>query len=194
MKGKLTLILLGLTVASFGAFGVASAERNSNAQSHVYLNVDPNIAVAADAASVNLGAVQTGIFGCHLVFNVDANTQKVQFYSIISRLYKGDDCTGQSVPPIEIAVPPGVTLDAANANPTGGHSHVAAYIAGVATQATCFTGLQTETVTYESSQNNHFSQSVTVSPCWNQTDPEKPVGEYSGFVSLFALVVLPGTI
>jgi hypothetical protein len=47
----------------------------------------------------------------------------------------------------------------------------------------------TETKAYESSQNNHFSQNVNVVVTWNQDDPEKPMGEYSGCVRLTALVL-----
>ena len=191
MKGKLVLILLCLAVASFGAFGVASADRNSSAQSQVYVNVDPNIAIQAGVASVNLGTVQTGLKQGSIDFRIDANTQKISLYVVVSNLYKGDDCTNTTVAPILVAVPPGVIVDPANANPVGGHSRTLAYT-GTSTQATCFASRVTETVTFESSQNNHFSQNVTVRPSWNQDDPEKPVGEYSGFVSLYALVVLPG--
>ncbi|RPH61132.1 MAG: hypothetical protein EHM89_07755 [Acidobacteria bacterium] len=180
------MILLALALASFG---VASADEEDNAQSHVYVVVDPNITILPGAASVNLGTVQTGIFPGRIQFRIDANTEQVQFYAVVSHLYKGDVCTITDVPPIPVALPPGVVMTADAANPVGGSSNVADYT-GTAIQNTCFDSHSSRTIRWESAQNGHFSQYVYLTPSWIQADPEKPMGEYSGFVSLWAMVVL----
>jgi hypothetical protein len=188
MKGKVVIALLALAIAPFG---VAMADEEDHATAHVFVEVDPNIAVAPDLVSVDLGGIQTGEFDGDIRFRIDANTQKIRLMAGVSYLYKGDDCTNTAVPPILISIPDGVIIDADNANPTGGHSEVAVYL-GPFLELPCFVGAGTEWVTFESSQNNHFSQYVTLTPTWIQDDPEKPMGEYSGFVSLWATVVLPG--
>jgi hypothetical protein len=47
---------------------------------------------------------------------------------------------------------------------------------------------RSETIGFESSQNNRFSQDVTVTVCWDQDDDEKPMGEYSGVVKLTSMI------
>ena len=69
----------------------------------------------------------------------------------------------------------------------GGHSHRAAYDQPVIIDG--FPGMQTETLSFESAQNNHFSQQVDLVVTWTQDDPEKPMGEYSGKVKMWAHVV-----
>jgi hypothetical protein len=51
--------------------------------------------------------------------------------------------------------------------------------------------MMTESIIFESAQNNHFSQQVDLVVWWIQDDPEKPMGEYSGCVGMTAWVVLP---
>ena len=52
-----------------------------------------------------------------------------------------------------------------------------------------FGGLMSGEEAFESSQNGHFSQEVAVTCTWNQDDPEKPQGEYSGWVVLAGMVL-----
>lgn len=189
MKGKFVLVLLA--VLMLGTLGVAYADPDDNAASHVYVNVDPNIAVAPQLISVALGSVQTGPFSGGITFRVDANTQKVKFMAGVSPLYKGDDPTDPTVPPIVVAREPGVGMVADDGNPTGGHAPSAVYLTGGGQVIGGFPSLVTEWVTFESSQNNHFSQNFVLTPTWVQTDPEKPMGEYSGVVALWAMIVLP---
>ena len=51
-----------------------------------------------------------------------------------------------------------------------------------------FLGLQTDYIGFESSQPGYFSQNVFVTVAWNQDDPEKPQGQYSGLVTLLATI------
>ena len=190
MKGK--IILLAFAVLALATAPVAFADPMQQAASHVYVNVDPNIAVNPLLVSIGLGSVQTGPFTGAVTFRVDANTEGVKFMAGTSALYKGDNPRDTTVTPIRISMTPGVGMFAQMGNPTGGHSHVAAYLgsSGVNSYIDGFPMTQTEWVTFESSQSGHFSQSFTLIPTWDQTDPEKPQGEYSGVVSLWAMIVL----
>jgi hypothetical protein len=75
-----------------------------------------------------------------------------------------------------------------DANPINGGSNVAAYT-GPGDPIGDYPTEMTETIVYESSQNNHFSQDVYITVTWNQGDPEKPMGQYSGKVKLTCLLL-----
>src|SRR6267143_7244932 len=89
MKGKIILMSLALALASVG---VACADSAGNAASHVFVVVDPNISILPGLAHVSLGSIQTGSFPGRIAFRIDANTEAVQFYAVVSDLYKGDVC------------------------------------------------------------------------------------------------------
>ena len=182
-------ILLGVAVLALAWAGNAFADPESDAVCHVFVEVDPNIGVLAMAPYIDLGSVQTGLFSGIIPFRVDANTEQVRISAACSNLYKGDDPDTVIVPPIPVYDPPedplfGISIVPTMGNPTGGHTHMAAF-----TQATTvdgFPAMLTETLTFESAQNNHFSQQVDLTCTWIQEDPEKPMGEYSGKVQMFA--------
>ena len=190
MKKLLVMVALACLTVS----GLAYADLSDYASSHVYVNVVPNISISPAAATVGLGTIQTGPFGTGISFRVDANTEQVKFMAGVSRLYKGDCPTCQLVAPIEICERGGVEMVIEQGMPIGGHSSKAVYDGSFLDIQGGFIGRQTEWVTFESAQNNHFSQSITVTPAWVQTDDEKPVGEYSGVVALWAMVVPVQTI
>jgi hypothetical protein len=154
----------------------------------VFVNVVPNITVAPMLSTVPLGNIQTGAIGLGIVFRVDANTEQVKFSAGASKLYKGDCPTCTDVSPILLSGG-GIAITAEAANPIGGGSTMAGYTSSVTDIQGGFMGQQTDWITFESAQNNHFSQNVTIHPTWVQTDSEKPVGEYSGVVALYAMVV-----
>jgi len=181
---KVLFILPALLLAS-GL--VAYADLEGSASAHVYVKVDPNVAVGAQAI-VDAGTVQMGEFCATVQFRVDANLQAVYLYAAASPLYKGDDPTNDEVLPIPLALSSGIEIAPTNANPMEGGSNVAAYTS-TSVDIDGFPGTTTEMICFESSQNNHFSQDVFVTVCWNQDDPEKPTGEYSGKVKLWALLM-----
>ena len=166
---------------------VAYADMEGSASAHVYVKVDPNVAVGAEAI-VDAGTVQTGDFTATIKFRVDANLQAVYLYAAASPLYKGDDPTNNDVLPIPLELSAGIEIAPTNANPMEGGSNVAGYTSA-AVDIEGFPGITTEMICFESSQNNHFSQDVFVTVVWNQDDPEKPTGEYSGKVKLWALLM-----
>jgi len=177
---------MGLTLV--GGLALASyADTQGSAVCTVYVNVDPNVAVGARTATVDAGTVQTGDFSATCEFRVDANKQQVALYVCASDLYKGDDPSNTEVAPISLNLSEGVLIDPTNANPLAGGSKVASYT-GPGDVVEGFPTMCTEVIEYESSQNNHFSQSVFVTVTWTQDDPEKPMGEYSGKVKLVALL------
>jgi len=181
------LIFTAVAVLAMGT--AVQADPTSNAVAHIYATVDPNVAVAAPSAAVDAGAYQTGTVTGTITFRVDANTQAVSLQVCASDLWKGDDPTGTDVDPIALDATAGATILPTNANPIGGASNNGPFT----TAGTPVEGFPTQCadpISFESSQNNHFSQDVTVTVQWDQTDPEKPQGEYSGVVQLIA-VVLP---
>jgi hypothetical protein len=181
---RLLFVVLALAFCA----GFAMADLSGSASCHVRVIVDPNVTMGAVASTVDAGSVQTGDFTATCVFRVDANKQIVSFYAEASPLYKGNDPTNSDVAPIPLNLSAGILLQPDNGNAMGGLSNVLSY--GTAT-GVCdgFPTVLTETKAYESSQNNHFSQNVTLVVSWNQDDPEKPMGEYSGCVRLTALLL-----
>lgn len=178
-----------LACLAISVSALAYCDESDYASSHVYVNVVPNISVAPLASVINLGSVQTGGFGTAISFRIDANTEQVKFSAGATKLYKGDITTNPSVEPIALSEG-GIVINAESAMPIGGHSTTAIYQGSeVNLLETGYWGRTTEWVTYESSQNNHFSQNVTITPSWVQTDNEKPIGEYSGVVALWAMIV-----
>jgi hypothetical protein len=177
-----------LAIALF-ACGTAFADETDDAFIEVFVEVDANMTVAPGAPFIDMQSVQVGPVVGFIPFIVDANTQTCKFYVAVSKLFKGDDPINPEVPPIEVDQPAGVTIHVPDGDPTGGLDNNAEYIGDCVVQT--FPGHFTEWLEFESSQNNRFSQTVTLEATWIQDDPEKPMGEYSGFVEFFAMIVLP---
>ncbi len=173
------LAIVGLTSATY-------ADTSSDSTAKVIIIVNPNVAVStvADPPMVNIQAGQVSIL---ITYLVEANLQEACIYIEASDLFKGDDPTNQEVPPIPLDTTVPATIDPVNANPLNGGSMDAAWI-GAGLPIGQFDTQLSETICFESSQNNHFSQEVDVTVTWNQDDPEKPTGQYSGWVRLTALV------
>ena len=192
-RGPKSMKKLMIAVAVLGLLLVSSyamADQSADATAHVYVNIDPNIAVTAIDANVQAASLQTGDVSVPITFQVDANTEAVELSAIVTNLYKGDDPSGTEVKPI-LPSGLGVIIDPANANPINGGSNLAAYstVGTIVTDKGTFVGLTTQSITFESSQDGHFSQAVEVTPSWGNSDNEKPQGQYSGYVELLAAVV-----
>ena len=181
MKKLIGVILsLMLCVALVPA---AHADREASATTGVYVLVDPNITLSA-GAYVNAGTIQTGDIQATATFRVDANEQEVQFHANVTDLWKGDD-SGSEVAPIPVDESAGVTIEAQNGNQLAGGSSNVVY-AGAGPDVNGMKSLMTQPLVLQSSQDGHFSQNVFVTAQWNQDDPEKTIGEYSGFIELVA--------
>jgi hypothetical protein len=185
MRTKITLFIAALLL-----LGAASlhADPTGSAVATVVATVDPNIAVGTITSVVSPPNVQMGDFTAEIVFRVDANTQKVKMSIEATGLYKGA-VVGGEVPPIPLNLLEGALIEPTDATPLGGGDPIAPYVGDTMIEE--FPAKQTAEITFESGQNNHFSQDVIVTITWNQDDPEKPTGEYTGKVRLTAMVV-PG--
>jgi hypothetical protein len=186
---KLLALALGL-IALVAFAGVAHADLESMATSQVYVNVDPNVGVAALSAAIDAGTVQTGDFMATASFGIDSNCEWLQFYAAASDLYKGGITEGElEVTPIPLNMSEGVVIEAASASPVNGGSNMVAYINGETESIGEFPCVQTETIVFESSQDCVFQQEVTAKFTWTQDDPLKPKGQYMGKVKLAAMIV-----
>jgi hypothetical protein len=174
-----TFICVGLLLA-----GTAFADTTGYAWGHVYVNVVSNVAVSVITPNVPLGSIQTGVFPGEITFRVDANAEQVCLSVAATQLYKGDDPTNPTVTPIALAQSLGALIEPTNASPMNGGTNVGMYSAPYDYNG--FLGMQTDYICFESSQPGYFSQPVFVTVAWNQDDAEKPQGQYSGFVCLFA--------
>ena len=184
MKKAIAIIFGMLSVFAFVLS--ANADLDSNAKAHVWVDVVPNVAVGVLSSSVDIGDVQTGNFSATIMFRVDANMEDVNLQPVASMLYKGDDPTNQDVAPIPLNTGAGVLIQPTNANPTAGASNIARALEPANIDG--FEGFRFDQINFESSQNGHFSQDVAITVTWLQDDPEKPQGEYSGYVQLFCLL------
>lgn len=175
-----------VAAAMFVFAGMAIADTEGHAVAHVYLVVDPNVSVDVISGNVDLGTVQTGQVDGEFIFRVDANVEAASFNVGVTDLYKGDDPTNPEVDPIPVDYEAGVDIEPTDANPIQGGSANAAYSEEWIYLE--FHGWSTEFITFESSQNGYFSQDVYVTAYWTQDDPEKPQGEYSGWVAFWAYI------
>lgn len=179
-----------LLFAPRALYGEEPNDGAASAACDVFVEVGANVAVMAMAASLDLGSIQTGVFSGTIPFRVDANTERLKIWAATTRLFKGDDPDTVHVAPIKLAYQSTVDIYPHNANPVGGEDNHARY-RGLY-QIDDFPGYYTESIVFESAQNGHFSQQVDMVVWWDQDDPERPMGEYSGKVRLLAEVVLPG--
>ena len=178
--------LLACLAAVMGMATVASADLSSCSTAHVIIEVNPNVGVST-VADPDIQNIQTGTIEVVITFLVEANLQEACVYVEASDLFKGDDPTNDEVAPIPLDTTVPVTISPINANPLNGGSNMAAWI-GAGSPIGPYETQLSETICFESSQNNHFSQEVDITVTWDQDDPEKPTGQYSGMVRLCALV------
>jgi hypothetical protein len=118
---------------------------------------------------------------------VDANTEAVRFCVAAIDLWKGDDPENPSVEPIPLYLEGGVEFDIDYGNPALGQDNWVPFLSQ--TTIGGFPVWATDYVTFESSQSGHFSQYVRTYLCWEQEDPEKPQGQYSGIVAIWGFIV-----
>jgi hypothetical protein len=181
---------MGLVVLG-AADATLRADLENNATTRVFVTVDPNVAVRADLAVWDLGSVQTGNFNATVTWRVDANSQTVNMQLAASDLWKGDDPTNSEVAPIPLAVSTPAQVRPANGNETNSGDNLLSWDGGPGEEVNGFPTQLTEVGAFESSQNGHFSQQVTTTIRYNQNDPEKPQGQYSGVIRLYVLLGAP---
>jgi len=185
MKKLMTLAIAVLFIA--GMATVALADQSGNAVSSVYVQVVPNVSILASTPLVDLGSIQTGQFSAALTWRVDANMEAVRFFIEASNLYKGDNPLDTTVAPIPVATSMPASIIAQFGNEMNAGDNKAEW-GSAGSPIGNYPTVTTETVSYESSQNGHFSQNVVTTIYYNQPDPEQPTGQYSGKIRLTILL------
>ncbi len=155
---------------------------------------DPIVQVTPIVPVLDLGSVDVGPFSRQISFWVESTCQSVMFAAGASFLYKDGDPDSVLVDPILLYLEsdPGVFVDLPEGEPVGGADNFLYYIQMMMIDE--FPGYATEAKTFGSYQPGYFSQAVTLTVTWNQDDPEKPIGVYSGKVALYAWVVPPSAV
>ena len=186
---RILILVVGLLLVGL-SFAPANADLGGSAVASVLVTVSPNIAITPLSPIVDAGTVQSGDFTATLVFAIGANMESIKMFVEGSSLYKGDNPLDNTVSPIGINVtkPVGITIQFGNR--MNGLPNQAAWTSVVGAPIGAYPTLSTETVQYESSQNGHFSQNVSLVLTYSQPDPEKPQGQYSGKVRLNVLLPL----
>jgi hypothetical protein len=190
---KFVRIMLSLAIVGTLSFAIAdesSADLEAYATAHVLVMVNSNVGVQASTPIVDAGVVQTGDFTATATFAVQANKEQLRLSVDASDLYKGDDPDNADVAPIALNDSEGATVDPSNANPLGGLDNIhpsLGHNAGPVVDG--FPTTSFDFKDYESSQNGIWDQSVDVTVAYNQPDPLKPMGEYSGVIRLCCMII-----
>jgi hypothetical protein len=175
---RIISVSMGLMFCFFSA-QAALADVEGESTAHVNVLVNPNISMAASGSDIDLD-VQTGLVTGTTRFQVDANSQYVSFEVTCTDLFKANDVRSE-VLPIEVNAGAGSMID-----PDFGIGRNVPLVAEAYVNE--FPGWASAVEVFESSQNGHFSQEVSVSCTWDQDDPEKPEGDYSGWVKLVGML------
>lgn len=181
-------LALGALTLAIGLYGsTALADTDSSASAHVYVDVTANIAIAPPGIDVDLGDQMDDFTGA-ATFRVDANSQDIYLTCGASSLYKGNDPTNSDVAPLPVNLSSGCEVNPANANRMGGLPNTLGFVGDAPDLINGYSLNQTEQGHYESSQNGHFNQDVTLVVDWI-IPLEQPQGEYSGVVALWGAIL-----
>ncbi len=165
------------------------AENSSSMVANVHVIVSPRVSLKPLASTISTETIQWGAFSTDVTFRINANQDAIALSAAASPLYKGSDPANNAVTPIPLDLSRGIRIHPTHAAPHAGGSDVAAYAAE--TDIEGFPAMQTGYVTFESSQNGHFDQDVTLTVWWIQDDHAKTMGEYGGKVRLNSLTLPP---
>jgi hypothetical protein len=183
----MTKSVLAILVALVLVSGVALADRTSSATAPVSVDVVANIGIAYTGATVVMSPVQTGAVEGAVIFAVEANVQEIDLQVAVSNLYKDNAPASVSQIPVDITKKVGVRPVIGQELPVGEDNALPLLPSSVAVGPFPI-GFQTVQGHFGSGTAGHFSQSVTVTPSWTQTDPELPVGTYGGIVILTGVI------
>lgn len=157
------------------------------------------------SANVNMGDYMVGFIPWSFHFFVEANVQEVELACGATDLYKGnivEDATPTDPhdDPILLFQPAGCHIQMDGATPAGGGSPVATFGGDTdtleGTQSNTANG--TPWIVYKTNSipfHANFpepSRNVWIDLVWNHDNPEQRIGEYSGFVKLYAMIPMPG--
>jgi len=166
---------------------VAGGATRGSATAIVRVRVERTVSVGVIAGAVDAGVVDTGAVTARVGFRVEANSPSVTLYVEATGLHKAGDANAAGAAAIPIDRAAGVVIAPTDAAPAGRTSNVATW-----SESTAIDGMpaeKSEAIRFASSQSGNFSQDVHVTVTWDQSDPEKPVGMYTGRVRLTAMVL-----
>lgn len=181
---KLVISAIALAAGLYGATALADTE--GSASTHVFVDVTANLAIQPPSGDIDLGDQMTDFQGA-AIFRVDANSQSLSLTCGASALYKGNDASGTEVLPLPVNTAAGCSVVPANGNRMGGLPNTLQF-GEEGEFIDNFLVMKTENGDFESSQNGHFSQDVTLMVDWI-IPLEQPQGEYSGIVALWAAII-----
>lgn len=182
------ILALSTLALAAGLSGFAvHADTEGSASSHVFVDVTANIAIAPPQGDVDSGDQMNDFEGA-ATFRVDANSQDIYLTCGASSLYKGNDPTNTDVAPLPVNLSSGCAVNPANGNRMGGLPNTLGFVGESPDLINGYTLNQTEQGHFESSQNGHFSQDVTLVVDWD-IPLEQPQGEYSGVVALWGAIL-----
>ena len=183
---RLVGLIVGLMVIGLAFAPGAWADSASSGTAKVLVNVDPIIAVTpVPPATIT---VQAGKFAIPVTFTIGANKQEVKFSAAGTDLYKADDPLGTEVAPIPFDQARACTLTLTSGNALDGANNQLPLPFAADVLINGFPSYISGSKVFQSSQNGHFSQDVVLVCGWNQSDNEKPKGQYSGFVRLYGVL------
>ena len=185
---KVFMVFMSVVLLA-GLSGVALATPAASKTAGVYVNIIPHVELATPIVTGNT-QIQTGKFSLTASFLIDANQQQIKIGASASPLFKGDIYTNPSVAPILLSDPEGIVVVCELANPMNGHASKLVYVGPDTELLDGYPGSKTESVAFESSQNNRFSQRCSLTPTWIQDWAERPQGQYSGKVKIYVSTVL----
>jgi hypothetical protein len=201
MMKRILVLTLSLMLVGVSAQAIETGGQNSSsAVAMVQMKVAPNIAVSSITPNMNIGSVQSGGFNFPLVWNVQANIEKVFLMLEASNLYKGGDATiidPLRIIPLDSGTPASVVPDNANAVMLGSmpHGNVLAWTGGAGASIPGnpipLPTVKSETWPFEASGAGDFSQNVTTTIYYQGPTLQQVQGIYSGGVRFTAFIFPP---
>ena len=189
------LVLLQTIVCCCKPFG------KSEAEAHVFADVPARLSVQVIGATVPISseglltvdmdsdAAGLGVLQAEIMFHVAANVERVKMAVIATDLHMGSSPRSPHIIPVMVKSPSdGAVVQLEHGNAVPGHDSVLAWQAN--TSFNNLNGWLSETVEFESGRAGCFDEDVAVTVEYDQTGPDLPPGEYSGWVKLVCLVGL----
>jgi hypothetical protein len=173
----------------------------SEAEAHVFVDIPASISVEVVGATVPISSdglltlntesdvASLGVLQAEIMFRVAANVERVKMAVIATDLYMGSSPRSPHIIPVKAkSASDGAVVQLEHGNAVPGHDSVLAWQTN--TVFDNVNGWLSETVEFESGRTGCFNQDVAVTVEYDQTVPDLPPGEYSGWVKLVCLVGL----
>ncbi len=180
-----------IAMVLMAATGAWAGATSGDATAHLFVDVNPTIAVGVDAGSahVDLGTMTTGDQSAVAIFTIHANLESVNIQVMATDLFKGDVYSSPYKILLKRAAEDGALVEPDNGNAMDGHGNMLGWEPSPSVDTIDgMTLWQTEIWAFESGSNGNFSQDVTVTVEYTNSDDELPQGEYSGYMKIVASI------